>query len=160
MKKGQKRMIIIVIIIGIIIVGGIVFIKNGRDETSQPYEDQTETENQNQNQEKYVEVLEDGTKINTSNKLKETKMIEGLEVRNTQLINTEGVSRIRGTVVNTTGEDKELMSITLTLYDENGEELTSINGLISPVKSGESVQLNMGISADYSNAYDYTIEKN
>ena len=148
MKKEEKRMILIIIIAVVLIIGGIVILKNAGKE------------NKEEEEEKYVEVLEDGTKLNVSDKLKEAKKIEGLEISNIQLTHKEGVSRVIGTVTNTTSESKGITPIILTLYDDKGNILESIEGLISPVEAGESVQLNIGISTDYANAYDFKVERN
>ena len=45
------------------------------------------------------------------------------------------------------------------MYDDKNQVLEEVNGLISPMKVGESVQLNVGITVDYANAYDLKIEK-
>ena len=55
--------------------------------------------------ENYVEVLNDGTKLNKSNKLSETKKLDGMEITAIQLTNRNGVSRILATVTNKTNEE-------------------------------------------------------
>ncbi len=109
--------------------------------------------------ENYVEVLNDGTKLNKSNKLSETKKLDGMEITAIQLTNRNGVSRILATVTNKTNEEIKLTPVKLTLYDDKNQVLEEVNGLISPMKVGESVQLNVGITVDYANAYDLKIEK-
>lgn len=109
--------------------------------------------------ENYVEVLNDGTKLNKSNKLSETKKLDGMEITAIQLTNRNGVSRILATVTNKTNEEIKLTPVKLTLYDDKNQVLEQVNGLISPMKVGESVQLNVGITVDYANAYDLKIEK-
>ena len=49
--------------------------------------------------------------------------------------------------------------VELTLLDDQGNTLEVLDGLISPVAAGETVQLNIGVSADYANAYDFKIVK-
>ena len=153
MKKKEKRMILILILVAIIIVVGLLMLTKKKD--NKP----AEVAQQDQPEEKYVEVLEDGTKLNNSNKLHETKKIGDLEVTGIQLTHQNGISVVLANVVNTGSQDVDLTEVVLTLYDDQNNVLETLDGLISPVKAGESVQLNMGISADYANAYDFTIVK-
>ena len=139
MKKNEKRMIVMIIIIGIIIIGGLLIWKNATKKSENKQEE-------NQVVEKYVEVLEDGTKLNTSNKLKEVKKvegIEGLEIGNIQLTYQEGRAIVLGDIKNTSSRDVGLTVIELTLYDDSNKVIDTIEGFVSPVKSGETVQLNM-----------------
>ncbi|MBO5478519.1 MAG: hypothetical protein J6A04_02235 [Clostridia bacterium] len=152
MKKKEKRMIAIIVIVGIIIVGGLLIWRNATNK-SEP------KQGENQVTEKYVDVLEDGTKLNKSNKLKEIKKVDGLEIGNIQLTYQNGMAVILGDVKNTTSNDIGLTVIELTLYDEKNNVIDKIEGFVSPVKAGETVQLNMGVSADYANAYDFKVVK-
>lgn len=108
--------------------------------------------------EKYVNQLPDGTKINTSNKVNKTRIIDGIEISEIQLTHKNGVSVLLATATNISGEDKDTTVIEITLYDDKNNVLEIIEGIISPIKPGESVQLNMGISADYANAYNFSVK--
>lgn len=152
MKKKEKKMIAIIVVVGIIIVGGLLIWKNNAKKNEAPTEE-------NKVEEKYVDVLQDGTKLNKSNKLKETKKVDGLEIGNIQLTYQSGRAVILGDVKNTTNKDVGLTVIELTLYDDKNNVIDKIEGFISPVKAGETVQLNMGVSKDYANAYDFKVEK-
>ena len=154
MKKQEIRMICIILLIGIIIICIIIAAKNKRKEN----EEWSAVDN-NLVEEKYVEVLDDGTKLNTSNNLSKTKELDGLKISDIQLTHRNGVSVIIATVTNTNSYDVELTPVILTLYDDQRNVLKEVNGLISPVKSGESVQLNVVISKDYANVFDFTIRK-
>ncbi len=155
MKNEEKRMIAIIIIIGIIIVVGLLIWKNTKAKRLQS----EKVELQNTIVEKNTNVLEDGTKLNKSDKLKQTKKLNGMEISQIQLTYKDGQSILIATVTNTTNKDIDLTPIKVTLYDDQNNILEQMNGLISPVKAGESVQLNMGIGIDHSNAYDLTIEQ-
>lgn len=157
MKDNEKRMILILVIIVAIIILALLIWRNAsnKDQQEQPEQKQE----QNTITEKYVDVLEDGTKLNKSNKLKEIKKIDGLEISNIQLTYRNGIAVLLGDVKNTTNSNIGLTEIELTLYDEQNNVLEKIEGLISPVKAGETVQLNMGVSADYANAYDFSVVK-
>lgn len=150
MKKKEKIAILILIIIGVISIAGLVIWKNISFNEKEQQKPTTVAE-------KYVDVLEDGTKINKSNKLKETKNVEGLEISNIQLTYKNGMAVILGDVKNAAGEDRDLTVIEITLFDDNNNEISTFEGIVSPVKSGETVKLNIGASADYANAYDFKV---
>lgn len=153
MKKKEKKLIIIIVIVAIIIWTGILIWKNVSKKDEEPQEQL------NQEIEKYVEILEDGTKLNTSNKLKDTKIVDGLEIGNVQLTYQNGIAVMLADVKNTTSQDLGLTVIEITLYDDQKNIIDVIEGLVSPVKVGESVQLNMSVSGDYANAYDFKVVK-
>lgn len=153
MKKKEKRMIAILIIVAIVIIAIIYFATRQKNEGGNPVEEQNEVV------EEFVQVLEDGTKLNTSTKLQETKKLEGLEIGNIQLTHSNGLSVVLADVVNNSSSATELMAVTLTLLDKNGNKLEEVEGLISPLQPGAKTQLNMGVTADYANAYDFTIVK-
>lgn len=152
MREKEKRRILMIIFIGIIVIWGIIIFRSdkGKEEVLR---------GEGKIKEEYVDVLEDGTKLNTSNKLNETKEIEGLEISGIQLTHRNGKTVILAKVENKTGIDIGLTGVEITLYDDKKNELEKVEGLIAPVKAGESVQLNVGVSADYANAYDFSIEK-
>lgn len=154
MKKKEKTMILILIVVAVIIIVGLLIWKNAKNKNEQ----QPQQEN-NTIEEKYVDVLENGTKLNKSSKLKETKNLDGLEISNLQLTYADGIAVLLADVKNTTSQDVELTPVELTLLDDQGNTLEVLDGLISPVAAGETVQLNIGVSADYANAYDFKIVK-
>ena len=151
--KNVIIMIMVIIVVALIAVGIVLLTLRNINRRNNIEENKEESQT-----EKYAYELEDGTKINNSNKLKETKRLDGLEIKDIQLVHQDGVSRIIGTVKNTRNEDRELTGIVITLYNDKGEELEKINGLISPVKANETVEMDVGISTDYANAYDLKIE--
>ena len=40
-----------------------------------------------------------------------------------------------------------------------GKEIIKIPGIIAPLKAGQTKQLNVGITGEYLNTYDFRIEK-
>lgn len=156
MKKSEKQMVSILIIVAVIIIGIIYFATRQENEVKT---NAGEQETENKVVEEFVQVLDDGTKLNTSTKLQQTKNIEGLDVGNIQLTHSNGLSVVLADVVNNSSKATDLMVVTLTLLDKNGNELEKIDGLISPLQPGASTQLNMGVTADHANAYDFTIVK-
>ena len=72
MKKNEK--IIISILLVVLVIAIIVFTvnKNKKEENNN---ENVNTETENNVTEEFVQVLEDGTKLNTSTKLNETKQV-------------------------------------------------------------------------------------
>ena len=145
MKKNEKRLILILIaIIGL-------FIKKNKNE---------ENEVQNQNtvtDEKFVQVLEDGTKLNKSSKFNETKNIDGIEISNIQFTYKDGQTVLLANVTNNTGKAVDITLLDIKLLDEQGNEIVTVGGIISPMQVGETTQLNASMTMDYANAYDVEI---
>ncbi len=158
MKKNKK--IITTIIVFVIVVVGVILIleklSNNQENKGNQYENEQE---ENELVEKYVEELDDGRKINISNKLKETKKLEGLEISNIQLTYENNQSIILANIENKSKEDVEMMLIEVILYDDEENEIDRLNGLISNLKKGKTTQLNIGTQNDCVNAYDFSVKK-
>ena len=123
--------------------------------TSNTIENVDETE---EKVEEYVERLEDGTKLNTSDKLNSEKNVQGLKITNTQLTTKDGRTVLLADVTNNTGKDMDVTLIDITLKDAKGNEIVTVGGILSPMKAGETIQLNNGMTLDYANAYDFEIK--
>ena len=158
MKKNKK--IITTIIVFVIVVVGVILIleklSNNQENKGNQYENEQE---EHELVEKYVEELDDGRKINISNKLKETKKLEGLEISNIQLTYENNQSIILANIENKSKEDVEMMLIEVILYDDEENEIDRLNGLISNLKKGKTTQLNIGTQNDCVNAYDFSVKK-
>ena len=74
MKKKEKRLILILIAILVVVLIIGLFIKKNRNE-----ENGVQSQQNTVTDEKFVQVLEDGTKLNKSSKFNETKNIDGIE---------------------------------------------------------------------------------
>ncbi len=155
MKKNEKRMILILLVVLVIAI--VIFVvnknKKGNDNNAE-----ANTE-ENKVVEEFVQVLDDGTKLNTSTKLNETKQFEGLEFGNIQLTNSDGQSVLLADVKNTSSTASEMMLVDVTLYDKNGNELGTVGGIIISLQPGQSTQFNTSMTIDYANAYDFKITK-
>ena len=150
MKKNEKKMILALIVVGIIIIGVVLIIKNSGN-SSKP---------SNESDEEFVQVLEDGTKMNVSNKLKEAKNLDGLTIQNIELTEKEGQSRLLADVTNNSTVDvTEPFFINIILLDKAGNTIDTVTGIVTPVKVGETKKLSAGITEDYANAYDFKVEK-
>ena len=151
MKKQEKRMILILLIILVIVV--IIFFAT-RGEKQENISENTED---NTVVEEFVQVLDDGTKLNTSTKLNETKTVDGLEIGNIQLTNQNDQTVLLADVTNNSGKATDVILIDIILLDKQGNELGIVGGIISPLAIGETTQLNTSMMIDYANAYDFKI---
>ena len=152
MKEKEKRGLLILILVAIAIITTLAIITNrkGKEVNS----DATE---ENEVVEEFVQVLEDGTKLNTSTKLSETKIVDGLKIGNIQLTMQNGQSVLLADAENDTGKDIDIMLLDIILLDKNGNELTTIAGIVGDLKAGEKQQLNSSVTSDYANAYDFRV---
>ena len=151
MSKKEKRGLLILIIVAIAIIVTLVIILNVRGKKSNNEADE------NKVVEEFVQVLEDGTKLNTSTKLSETKIVDGLKIGNIQLTMQNGQSVLLADAENDTGKDIDIMLLDIILLDKNGNELTTIAGIVGDLKAGEKQQLNSSVTSDYANAYDFRV---
>ena len=151
MKKKEKRLILVLIAILVIVLIIGLFIKKNKNK---------ENEIQNQNtatDEKFVQVLEDGTKLNKSSKFNETKNIDGIEISNIQFTYKDGQTVLLADVINNSGKAVDMTLLDIKLLDEQGNEIIAVGGIISPMQVGETSQLNASMTMDYANAYDVEI---
>ena len=153
MKENQKRGIFILIIVGVILILCINIFKGNKEST------EISKEESNEIKEEVIQVLQDGTKLNTSEQLKQVKKIDGLEITNIQLTEKSGQTVLLADVTNTTNTDTKVIGINVIILDKQGKEIAKIPGVISPLKAGDTNQLNVGITEDYAYAYDFRIEK-
>ncbi len=152
MKANEKKGIIILIVVAIIIIAVIFFATRGKKTNTD-----SNTEENNTVKEEFVQVLEDGTKLNTSSKLSETKIVNGLEFGNIQLTMKDGMSVLLADVKNNTGKATEMQLVDVTLLDKEGKEIVTVGGIIAPLENGASTQFNTSMTLDYANAYDFKV---
>lgn len=158
MSKKEKQ--VIGVLIGIAVIAIIVvLIVNGKNKEDENIANNEIVESNTVEEEKYVEVLENGTKLNTSEKLKETKEIDGMEISNMQLTEEGNITKLLGTITNNSNTTKGNYEINIKLIDENGKELTTLVGYIGELEPGESTQLSTSTTFDYANTYDVEITK-
>lgn len=154
MKKSEKKFILILIIVGIVIIAILFNIRKAKQK--QTIENQSVEGNATV--EEFVEVLEDGTKLNVSDKLSETKTFGNYEVSNIQLTENDGQSLILADVKNIGDTKLEVVLIDITLLDKEGNEIITTNGIIGDIEPGATTQLNTSATTDFANAYDFSIK--
>lgn len=157
MKKKEKKGILILIVVAVIIIIALVvmrYVKNNNNEGQQPSGDATvQTDG-----ERYTAAYSDGSKMNTSSKLQETKTYGDFTISDIQLTTKDGISTIIANVKNNGNQTTEETDITMTFVDEAGNTIATVPGFIQPMNQGATSQLNASITQDISNAYDFRIE--
>ncbi len=153
MKKQEKRMILILLAVLAIVIIALVINKNAKKENK---ENKAETAN-NTVAEEFVQVLEDGTKLNTSEQLNKTKQVGAYKFENMQLTEQGSQTVLLADVTNTSSSATNMQLLDVTLLDKNGKEIVTIGGIISPLQPGAKTQFNTSMTLDYANTYDFKI---
>lgn len=144
------------IVIGVAVLITVVIFMVTRERGKEGNQDIAEN---NTVKEEFINVLEDGTRLNTSTKLHETKTLDGLEISGFQLTEQDNVTVLLGTITNTSNSTRGGFDVTITILDKAGNTLGEIPSYIRSLAPGESTQLNTGITGDYANAYNFTMTK-
>ena len=153
-EKGVKLIHIILLVA--IIIGGFFGIKYF---TKNAQEQDKTSVGQELSQEKYVKLFDDGVKLNTSAKLNEDRDFEGLKIKDVQLTYRNGVTNLLCNVENTSNNNLKMQDVEISFLDENGDVIYKMAGIIEDINAGETKQFNSSVTADFSNAYDFTINK-
>ncbi len=150
MKKSEKRGILILIVVALIIIAVVLMLRNRKTEVPT---------GANEVEEEFVQVLDDGTKLNISEKLKETKRIEGLELTDFQLTENDNQTVLLGTITNTSATTQGGFLVDIKVVDKLGNEIVTVKNYIKKLEAGESTSLITSATFDYANAYDFTVSR-
>ena len=107
----------------------------------------------------FIEIQEDGTRLNKSEKISTTKTVEGLEISNIKLTEKDNVTQILADVKNTTEKDVEGFSVTITFFNKEGETIVILGAYIPSVEANGTATLNTNSSGDFANAYDFSVAR-
>lgn len=157
MTRDEKRWIVLliaVLVIAIVLIVGLAIGRNIKKEKKEENNNVGQVQN-----EEYVEVLEDGTKVNTSNKLKENKKFGNLEISNISIEEKENETILEADVTNIGSNNEGDYAIYLLIKDNEGKEIKKIAGYINHIGPNEKTRLRIKTSYDFANAYDFEIEK-
>ena len=150
MNKSERKQAMIMI--GVMLA--IVIILLGVKTLKKDKQGNVETKN-----EAYVETQEDGTKLNISSKLKETKKLGDLEFSNIRLTSKNGESYLTATVKNTSSVKAGDEFTTITVLDEDGNTLTRVDAYLGTIAAGQETTLSSKTSCDFANAYDFNVSR-
>lgn len=154
MKKKEKRMILILLVVLVIAIVAFIISKNANKGNKGTENNTTE---ENTAVEEFVEVLEDGTKLNTSEQLSKTKQVGAYKFENMQLTEQGSQTVLLADVTNTSSSATDLQLVDVTLLDKEGKEIITVGGIISPLQPGAKTQFNTSMTLDYANTYDFKI---
>ena len=155
-RKKEKRMILILLIILIIAIAIFVVSKNLNKE-SKTKENGSTTQQENTEPEEFIQVLEDGTKLNTSTELNKEKQVGNYKFENMQLTTQDNQTVLLADVTNTGSNKTDIQLVDVTLLDKDGNEIITVGGIISQLEPGEKTQFNTSMTLDYANTYDFKI---
>ena len=99
------------------------------------------------------------TDIETSEKFKEERKFDVLDVKNIQYINNGDIAILRIDFTNNTETATKDTDVLITFLDKNGNELNKLNGIVLATEPGETSQLSVVMPNEYQNAYEFSIEK-
>lgn len=158
-KTNRKNNLIkfILIIIVLIIISIIIALVLNRNKDKEQINNNNETNTLKE--ESYIEEIEDGVKINKSSKLNEVKEINGLLITNIQLTTKDGMTTLLADVQNNSGAKTDVKTLQITLLNKDGSELTTVTGIVNGLEIGETTQLNIAMTSDYVNAYDFRVSE-
>ena len=156
MKNKEKRMILLLLVILIIAIVIFVVSKNLNKE-SKTKENGSTTQQENTEPEEFVQVLEDGTKLNTSTELNKEKQVGNYKFENMQLTTQDNQTVLLADVTNTGSNKTDIQLVDVTLLDKDGNEIITVGGIISQLEPGEKTQFNTSMTLDYANTYDFKI---
>lgn len=158
MNKKGIGLLVAVGAMSMIFTGCSLF--NDNEPVNNSQDDQHQQQEQQENKNEYIKTEEDGTRVNTSDKIKKAKFtIDGLEISNIQLSELVGKTSLTADVKNSTEEKKGDIELTITLYKKDGSVLVEMGGYIGTVEAGATSKIDAAATLDYANAYDIKIEK-
>lgn len=150
MKDKEKKITIILCIV--LIISIIILVINNKEE--QIIENTVEKNNIT---EEFVQILEEGTKINTSEQLRKIKQIGIYKFENIQLTEQNNQTVLLADVTNTGNTATDMQLVDITLLNKEEKEIITIGGIIEALEPGESTQFNSSMTLDYTNIYDFKI---
>lgn len=109
--------------------------------------------------EEFVAIHKDGSKENTSNQLKKSKTVEGVELTNIKLVRSAGITQLSADAKNITNSKIEQLDIIVTAIDKEGKILAEFEASVYELEAGNTTKLNAGTISDVANAYDFTVRK-
>lgn len=154
MKKQEKRMLLILVIVSALIITIIWFATRNKENNNVGG---TTTENVEQGE--FTKVEADGTIVNTSEKLKQTKENLGFSITNINFVKKGNETILTARVTNNTGEAQGDFLGQIVLLDKRGNEIGRIPTMITETQNGEAIDIETSITESYANAYDFRLEK-
>ncbi len=159
MKSKEKRNILILIGVGLIIICAIWVCTNLINKKDKETVGNPTQETNNISRGEYTKVEQDGSVVNTSKKLHEDKEESGFSVSNISFGEENGETVLKARITNKTGTDQAAFFGNIVLLDKAGNEIGRIPVSVSATQNGETVEIEAYITESYANAYNFKLEK-
>lgn len=170
-KKTSKKVLIFTVIILLLVTMGIIIfflLKNynnneGKDNNMSENEQSEKIEQEGESLIDYenmdnVELI-DGKKKNNSKALLEEKIFKGLNVKEINLQEINGVTSFTAKLENNTDEDFKNCIIVIIFTNEDKSEYARLEASIPDIPKGKSTILDASTTSDLTNAFDFKIEE-
>lgn len=160
MGKIKSKGAFVICVVAIILIIVLLVVRGGNKEPVQNNLGNLAEQVQNEVKgEEFVTKNLDGSKENTSEQLKKTKTVEGVELTNISLVESGGLTQLIADAKNTTSSTIEELDIIITAIDKDGNTLAEFEASVYGLAAGKTTKLNAGITLDVANAYDFTVRK-
>ena len=149
-SQHQIRLLIIGIVLVIAIIVVIASVNKNKnivvDETQQPT-----------NVETNFTQAADGTKVNTSEELSQTKEVGDVIIKQTKLVYSNGTALLTSTVTNN-GIAKDNLRFKIKFIANDGSVIAEAIGFVGQIKANQTTTISSSITLDTSNAKDVVYE--
>ena len=150
-KQSKKLLWVLTIVFLIIVCVTVIFVKI--------FTKNDNNKNLAGNNDNFTKIISDGTRINISEKLNENKKIDDLDITDIELKSDGQVTQLTAIINNNTGKTKGDYPAKVIFIDSNNNEIAEMGIYIKKLQPGESTILNGKITFDYTNAYNFNIQK-
>ncbi len=149
-EKGNKMFLYIAIVaIIIIVIAAVVMVNARKDEESQPKQI-----------DEFVSESSDGTRTNTSSKLHEEKIFEGIKISEIEMTQvSDNATSLAATITNVSDTVQGNYTLYLKVLNKSEEELVKIPISVPELQPGMSTTTSATASYNVINAYDISLEK-
>lgn len=165
----NKKLVILLAIVLVIILGVAIYFAIPKNNNNAQKEEQKLEQVIEEGQKQYSQInlentenakVEDGKKINTSEKLLQNKTIDGINIKDIKLVAENGTTTLTATVENKSQKKINAGKITINFTNSNGEIYAKLNSYIGDIDIGKTGNINASTTRDLANAYDFTINFN
>lgn len=141
----KKKIFVVIISIIIILLGILICVSCSNKKVEK------------ENNDKETKVV-----VNKEKDIVKDQKVDGLDMKNTSLVITDGISKLETEVINNTGSDYELKEFTIIIKDSEDKTIIELPGYVGEViKNGETKKINSSVDIDLSNAkkVEYSVKK-
>lgn len=150
----NKKILIIVGVVLIVLLGLVLALVFQSRRVKQTKNNGIIDMNNNSN----VEITKDNRKNNVSEKIKESRDLDGIEIKDIELYATADISYFKANVTNTKSSNFTGGIAIVTFKNKDGEELDSLEVYIPALDANQSNAINASTTKDIANAYDLDIK--